>query len=38
VPVSDCGLFLVAQLADRWGTRYTETGKIIWSEQALDRT
>ncbi|MGW7444295.1 SpoIIE family protein phosphatase [Kitasatospora sp. NPDC054795] len=29
------GLFLVAQLADRWGTRYTETGKIIWSEQAL---
>ncbi|MFI9785711.1 SpoIIE family protein phosphatase [Kitasatospora sp. NPDC051984] len=30
------GLFLVAQLADRWGTRYTETGKIIWSEQALD--
>ncbi|WP_229847559.1 SpoIIE family protein phosphatase, partial [Kitasatospora griseola] len=31
------GLFLVAQLADRWGTRYTETGKIIWSEQALDQ-
>jgi serine phosphatase RsbU (regulator of sigma subunit)/PAS domain-containing protein len=29
------GLFLVAQLADRWGTRYTETGKVIWSEQAL---
>ncbi|MFG3218149.1 SpoIIE family protein phosphatase [Streptomyces sp. NPDC048185] len=27
------GLFLVAQLADRWGTRYTETGKVIWSEQ-----
>ncbi|MFE1029580.1 SpoIIE family protein phosphatase [Streptomyces sp. NPDC058818] len=29
------GLFLVAQLADRWGTRYTETGKVIWSEQTL---
>ncbi|MFD4260802.1 SpoIIE family protein phosphatase [Streptomyces sp. NPDC058534] len=27
------GLFLVAQMADRWGTRYTETGKVIWSEQ-----
>jgi anti-sigma regulatory factor (Ser/Thr protein kinase) len=32
------GLFLVAQIAERWGTRYTDTGKIIWSEQALDRT
>ncbi|MDQ0994558.1 serine phosphatase RsbU (regulator of sigma subunit)/anti-sigma regulatory factor (Ser/Thr protein kinase)/PAS domain-containing protein [Streptomyces sp. V3I7] len=29
------GLFLVAQLADRWGTRYTPTGKVIWAEQAL---
>jgi anti-sigma regulatory factor (Ser/Thr protein kinase) len=29
------GLFLVAQLADRWGTRYTPEGKIIWTEQAL---
>ncbi|MEU6578378.1 SpoIIE family protein phosphatase [Streptomyces sp. NPDC046805] len=29
------GLFLVAQLADRWGTRYTPHGKIIWAEQAL---
>jgi anti-sigma regulatory factor (Ser/Thr protein kinase)/PAS domain-containing protein len=29
------GLFLVAQLADRWGTRYTEAGKVIWTEQAL---
>ncbi|MER5910813.1 SpoIIE family protein phosphatase [Streptomyces sp. NPDC001982] len=29
------GLFLVAQIADRWGTRYTPTGKIIWAEQAL---
>ncbi|MFE1886774.1 ATP-binding protein, partial [Streptomyces diastatochromogenes] len=29
------GLFLVAQLADRWGTRYTHNGKIIWAEQPL---
>ncbi|WP_209469145.1 SpoIIE family protein phosphatase [Streptomyces iranensis] len=29
------GLFLVAQLADRWGTRYTPSGKVIWSEQRL---
>ncbi|MGW2656180.1 SpoIIE family protein phosphatase [Streptomyces sp. NPDC001478] len=29
------GLFLVAQFAERWGTRYTERGKVIWSEQKL---
>ncbi|MFJ9624077.1 SpoIIE family protein phosphatase [Streptomyces sp. NPDC101181] len=29
------GLFLVAQLARRWGTRYTTRGKIIWAEQPL---
>ncbi|TWE21186.1 GAF domain-containing protein [Kitasatospora atroaurantiaca] len=29
------GLFLVAQFAERWGTRYTATGKVIWSEQPL---
>ncbi|MFF9398749.1 SpoIIE family protein phosphatase [Streptomyces sp. NPDC014744] len=29
------GLFLVAQIAERWGTRYTETGKVIWSEQTV---
>ncbi|MGW3359826.1 SpoIIE family protein phosphatase [Streptomyces bungoensis] len=29
------GLFLVAQLAERWGTRYTAHGKIIWAEQPL---
>ncbi|MFG3063729.1 SpoIIE family protein phosphatase [Streptomyces sp. NPDC048231] len=29
------GLFLVAQLAERWGTRYTPTGKVIWAEQPL---
>ncbi len=27
------GLFIVAQLTRRWGTRYTSTGKIIWAEQ-----
>ncbi|MFJ2777117.1 MULTISPECIES: SpoIIE family protein phosphatase [unclassified Kitasatospora] len=30
------GLFLVAQFADRWGTRYTGTGKVIWTEQPLE--
>ncbi|MDF3149070.1 SpoIIE family protein phosphatase, partial [Streptomyces sp. T21Q-yed] len=29
------GLFLVAQLTERWGTRYTPNGKIIWTEQPL---
>ncbi|MBZ6136146.1 SpoIIE family protein phosphatase/ATP-binding protein [Streptomyces olivaceus] len=29
------GLFLVAQLAERWGTRYTPGGKIIWAEQPM---
>ncbi|MGW1052071.1 SpoIIE family protein phosphatase [Streptomyces sp. NPDC002521] len=29
------GLFLVAQLAERWGTRYIPNGKIIWAEQPL---
>ncbi|MEU6547600.1 SpoIIE family protein phosphatase [Streptomyces sp. NPDC046859] len=29
------GLFLVAQLAHRWGARYTSGGKIIWAEQEL---
>ncbi|WP_405483484.1 SpoIIE family protein phosphatase [Streptomyces sp. NBC_00009] len=29
------GLFLIAQFAGRWGTRYTAHGKIIWAEQAL---
>ncbi|MEV7420647.1 SpoIIE family protein phosphatase [Streptomyces sp. NPDC089919] len=28
------GLFLVARLSERWGTRYTPTGKIIWARQA----
>ncbi|MFE9676621.1 SpoIIE family protein phosphatase [Streptomyces sp. NPDC006259] len=29
------GLFLVAQLAHRWGARYTAEGKIIWAELEL---
>ncbi|MDX3236434.1 SpoIIE family protein phosphatase [Streptomyces sp. ME03-5709C] len=29
------GLFLVAQVAERWGTRYTSGGKVIWAEQPL---
>ncbi|MCX5373492.1 SpoIIE family protein phosphatase [Streptomyces sp. NBC_00015] len=29
------GLFLVSQLTDRWGTRYTAKGKVIWAEQPL---
>ncbi|MER5359555.1 SpoIIE family protein phosphatase [Streptomyces sp. NPDC002785] len=30
------GLFLVAQLTERWGTRYTPHGKTIWAEVPLD--
>ncbi|WP_285498356.1 ATP-binding SpoIIE family protein phosphatase, partial [Streptomyces hygroscopicus] len=29
------GLFLVAQFAERWGTRYTADGKVIWAELAI---
>jgi serine phosphatase RsbU (regulator of sigma subunit)/anti-sigma regulatory factor (Ser/Thr protein kinase) len=29
------GLFLIAQFADRWGTRYTADGKVIWASQPL---
>lgn len=29
------GLFLIAQLTRRWGTRYAARGKTIWAEQAL---
>ncbi|MEU0332007.1 SpoIIE family protein phosphatase [Streptomyces sp. NPDC006193] len=29
------GLFLVSQLAERWGTRYNPHGKVIWAELAL---
>ncbi|MFE8949483.1 SpoIIE family protein phosphatase [Streptomyces sp. NPDC007856] len=27
------GIFIVAQLAERWGTRFVPTGKIVWAEQ-----
>ncbi|MFD3842232.1 SpoIIE family protein phosphatase [Streptomyces sp. NPDC058642] len=29
------GLFIAAQLAQAWGTRYTAQGKTIWTEQTL---
>ncbi|WP_399477877.1 SpoIIE family protein phosphatase [Streptomyces sp. TRM68367] len=29
------GLFLIAQFTQRWGTRYTARGKVIWAEQSL---
>ncbi|MEU7472496.1 SpoIIE family protein phosphatase [Streptomyces sp. NPDC044984] len=29
------GLFLVARLAERWGTRYLPAGKVIWAEQPV---
>ncbi len=29
------GLFLVAQLAERWGTRHARRGKTVWAECAL---
>ncbi|MER5910949.1 SpoIIE family protein phosphatase [Streptomyces sp. NPDC001982] len=29
------GLFIVAQITEQWGTRYTPSGKTIWAEQAL---
>ncbi|WP_392668234.1 SpoIIE family protein phosphatase [Streptomyces sp. LN785] len=31
------GLYLVSRFADRWGTRYTAEGKVIWSEQTPGR-
>ncbi|GEB55323.1 SpoIIE family protein phosphatase/ATP-binding protein [Streptomyces gardneri] len=32
------GLFLVAQLSEHWGTRYTPQGKVIWADQVLPTT
>ncbi|MEJ8655443.1 ATP-binding SpoIIE family protein phosphatase [Streptomyces sp. MS1.AVA.4] len=32
------GLYLVAQLSHRWGSRYTREGKTVWSEQSLPLT
>ncbi|MFJ6944017.1 SpoIIE family protein phosphatase [Streptomyces wuyuanensis] len=31
------GLFLVAQMSQRWGTRYTSSGKTIWAELAIPK-
>ncbi|MGW7311015.1 ATP-binding SpoIIE family protein phosphatase, partial [Streptomyces sp. NPDC054835] len=31
------GLYLVAQLTTRWGSRYSRRGKTIWAEQELPR-
>ncbi|MFI6486342.1 amino acid permease [Streptomyces sp. NPDC050564] len=31
------GLFIIAQMTHHWGTRYTPTGKTIWTEQDLPR-
>ncbi|MEU1597984.1 ATP-binding protein [Streptomyces sp. NPDC005708] len=30
------GLFIIAQLAARWGCRHGQNGKTIWSEQLID--
>ncbi|MGW0633339.1 ATP-binding SpoIIE family protein phosphatase [Streptomyces sp. NPDC002758] len=30
------GLFIVAQLAERWGTRHSRDGKTIWAEQIIE--
>ena len=32
------GLYLVAQYAERWGTRYGRRGKTIWAELRVDNT
>ncbi|GGW33611.1 hypothetical protein GCM10010503_07060 [Streptomyces lucensis JCM 4490] len=31
------GLLLVAQLAERWGTRHDRVGKTVWAEQTVAR-
>ncbi|MEV6290222.1 amino acid permease [Streptomyces sp. NPDC051896] len=31
------GLFIIAQMTNHWGTRYTRTGKTIWTEQGLQQ-
>ncbi|MGW1540128.1 SpoIIE family protein phosphatase [Streptomyces sp. NPDC002309] len=30
------GLFLVAQMSRRWGSRSTSSGKVVWAEEDLD--
>ena len=29
------GLFVLARMTERWGTRYTREGKIVWTGQPL---
>ncbi|MER6982322.1 ATP-binding protein, partial [Streptomyces carpinensis] len=29
------GLFIVSEVADRWGVRFTDSGKVVWTEQEL---
>ncbi|MGR6968264.1 SpoIIE family protein phosphatase [Streptomyces cynarae] len=31
------GLFIIASLADHWGTRYHEGGKTVWAQQSTNR-
>lgn len=31
------GLFIIARMTHHWGTRYTRTGKTIWTEQDLQQ-
>ncbi|MFI7104516.1 SpoIIE family protein phosphatase [Streptomyces sp. NPDC050161] len=30
------GLYLVSRFAERWGTRYPDGGKVVWTEQSLE--
>ncbi|MEU6404283.1 SpoIIE family protein phosphatase [Streptomyces sp. NPDC046985] len=30
------GLFIIANVADNWGTRYHDEGKTVWAEQSAD--
>ncbi|WP_327242651.1 SpoIIE family protein phosphatase [Streptomyces sp. NBC_01320] len=32
------GLFLVSQITEHWGTRYTHEGKVIWAQQPLPQS
>ncbi|WP_225100912.1 amino acid permease [Streptomyces sp. CoH27] len=32
------GLFIIAQMTHRWGTRYTRAGKTIWTEQDVQQS
>ncbi|MEV6740786.1 ATP-binding protein [Streptomyces sp. NPDC051104] len=31
------GLFIIANLADHWGTRYHEGGRTVWAQQSANR-